>query len=401
MSDDRYQSHRQLAARAAGSAGLGLPTPPASSATSPASRSSTARCCSAARTAAGSRSRCARCCARSGRTSSTTRRREGGTDADLAALVFDATGIDEAERLRPLYDFFHPTIRSLRPQRARDRARPAPPEQRDSPRRGDRPARDRGLRRARSPRRSAPRARPRNLVRVARGGEGAIESTLRFLLSARSAYVDGQVIRVAGGRGRRPSSPDDWEQPLAGRVAAVTGAARGIGESIADVARARRRRGGLRSTSRPAGEALTEVANRIGGDALQLDITADRRAGSASPTTCAERHGGSTCSSTTPASPATRRSAAWSEEQWDAVLDVNLAEPGADQRRLLERDLLGGGGRDRLRLLGQRDRRQPRPDELRDHARPGSSAWSTRSRPDCASAARRSTPSRRASSRRR
>ena len=40
---------------------------------------------------------------------------EVGEETGPAALVFDASGIDSPERLRALYDFFHPTIRSLRP----------------------------------------------------------------------------------------------------------------------------------------------------------------------------------------------------------------------------------------------------------------------------------------------
>src|SRR5258708_3062576 len=60
------------------------------------------------------------------------------------------------------------------------------------------------------------------VVDVAPGAEEATESTLRFLLSGRSAYVSGQVIRIG------PAAvdvPDDWDQPLVGKTAIVTGAA--------------------------------------------------------------------------------------------------------------------------------------------------------------------------------
>jgi 3-oxoacyl-[acyl-carrier protein] reductase len=68
------------------------------------------------------------------------------------------------------------------------------------------------------------------LVRLAPGAETAMESTLRFLLSARSAYVSGQVINVSAA-----AVPEvaDWEHPLQAQIALVTGAARGIGEAIA------------------------------------------------------------------------------------------------------------------------------------------------------------------------
>ena len=53
--------------------------------------------------------------------------------------------------------------------------------------------------------------------------------TVEFLLSARSAYVDAQVLRVGEGEAATASEG----RPLAGKVAVVTGAARGIGAEIA------------------------------------------------------------------------------------------------------------------------------------------------------------------------
>jgi 3-oxoacyl-[acyl-carrier protein] reductase len=53
---------------------------------------------------------------------------------------------------------------------------------------------------------------------------------LRFFLSGRSAFVDGQFVTVSSEKGELPA---DWARPLAGKVAVVTGAARGIGAAIA------------------------------------------------------------------------------------------------------------------------------------------------------------------------
>ncbi len=62
-------------------------------------------------------------------------------------------------------------------------------------------------------------------------------AALRFFLSARSAFVDGQLLTVSGPghASRRPDADDRaaFELPLAGKVALVTGAARGIGADIA------------------------------------------------------------------------------------------------------------------------------------------------------------------------
>ncbi|MGP7960006.1 3-oxoacyl-ACP reductase [Sanguibacter sp. A247] len=106
---------------------------------------------------------------------------------------------------------------------------------------------------------------------VAVGREGVL-SPLRWFLSARSAFVDGQLLTVGQGAADVPAQDD--EQPLAGRVAVVTGAARGIGASIA---RTLARDGAaIVCVDVPAaGEHLARVAGEVRGTALQLDITAD------------------------------------------------------------------------------------------------------------------------------
>src|SRR5699024_4106910 len=63
-------------------------------------------------------------------------------------------------------------------------------------------------------------------------GAPSVASALHFFLSVKSAFVAGQFVRITSRRGKVPA---DWDAPLAGEVAVVTGAARGIGESIARV----------------------------------------------------------------------------------------------------------------------------------------------------------------------
>ncbi len=95
-------------------------------------------------------------------------------------------------------------------------------------------------------------------------------SALRFFLSGRSAFVDGQFL-TASSEGTAGNA--DWASPLDGSVAVVTGAARGIGAAIA---RTLARDGAtvIAVDVPAAGDHLAAVANSIRGTALQLDVTA-------------------------------------------------------------------------------------------------------------------------------
>ena len=149
----------------------------------------------------------------------------------VKALVFDATGMDDSTQSDALYGFFHDTARSVLPC-GRVVVLGRPPELCASPRKATIQRALEGL--TRSLAKELKRAITVQLVYVAEGAEGEIESTLRFLLSPRSAYVSAQVIRIGLPVGPQ-AAPADWDQPLAGRKVLVTGASRGIGASIAEV----------------------------------------------------------------------------------------------------------------------------------------------------------------------
>jgi 3-oxoacyl-[acyl-carrier protein] reductase len=109
-----------------------------------------------------------------------------------------------------------------------------------------------------------------NLLFVPAGAEATVPGPVRFFLSGRSAYVDGQVVTLTAAD--VPGVQDDL-RPLAGQVAVVTGAARGIGASIARVM-ARDGAHVVVVDVPAAGQSLAEVANEVGGTAVQLDVTA-------------------------------------------------------------------------------------------------------------------------------
>lgn len=100
--------------------------------------------------------------------------------------------------------------------------------------------------------------------------ESSVIGALRFFLAAKSAFISGQTLRVtAAGAG----VPSTWEAHLRGRAVLVTGAARGIGASIA---RTLARDGAkvIVLDVPAAGSALADLANEIGAIPIQMDITA-------------------------------------------------------------------------------------------------------------------------------
>ncbi|MER7796811.1 3-oxoacyl-ACP reductase [Microbacterium sp. NPDC096154] len=104
-------------------------------------------------------------------------------------------------------------------------------------------------------------------------GHASVLATVRFFLSAKSAYVDGQLLEVGPTDAAPPLEGFDAEKPLAGRVAVVTGAARGIGAAIAKTL-ARDGATVVCVDVPAAGDGLARTANAVRGTALQLDVTA-------------------------------------------------------------------------------------------------------------------------------
>ncbi|MBM7796711.1 3-oxoacyl-ACP reductase [Pseudoglutamicibacter cumminsii] len=147
----------------------------------------------------------------------------------------------------------------------------------------------------------------------------SVQAALRFLLSGRSAYVDGQFIEVSTTEGTLPENP---EKPLDGKVAAVTGAARGIGAAIAKTLA----RDGARviAIDMPgASESLTKVANEIKGTALQLDVTA-ADAGERIIEHARQLHGGLDIVIHNAGITRDKLLANMDEARWNSVMAVNL-----------------------------------------------------------------------------
>jgi 3-oxoacyl-[acyl-carrier protein] reductase len=233
-----------------------------------------------------------------------------------SAIIFDATGIRDVAGLSALHAFVAPAFRNLRPS-GRLLVFGTPPE--DCPQ----PAAAAAQRALdgfiRSAGKEARLGSTANLIYVAAGAEGAIESTLRFFLSGRSAYVSGQVVGVQPAKAA-PTS--DWDHPLTDRIAVVTGAARGIGAAIAETLA----RDGAHVVvlDVPAqGAPLAEVANSIGGTAFQIDITAED-APARLATYLKDRHGGADVFVHNAGITRDRSLVNMTADQWTSVLGVNL-----------------------------------------------------------------------------
>ncbi|MEV1155519.1 3-oxoacyl-ACP reductase [Micromonospora chokoriensis] len=263
-----------------------------------------------------------------------------GPQDRFGALVYDASGITDSTQLRQLYDFFHPHARAVLPS-GRVIVLGTPPQECPTPREATAQRALEGL--VRSIGKEFGRGTTAQLVYVTRAEDGvltSLESTVRFLLSGRSAYVSGQVIRVGAGEATVPA---DWERPLDGQVVLVTGAARGIGAALATVLA----RDGARVVALDvpaAGDALAAVANDIGGTAVQLDLTAPD-----APTRLADhlasRHGRVDVVVHNAGITRDKTLGRMDADRWDQVLDVNLSSQERINDVLLERGLIPTGGR--------------------------------------------------------
>jgi 3-oxoacyl-[acyl-carrier protein] reductase len=266
----------------------------------------------------------------------------GGRWADsFGGLVFDATGIDKPAELRALYEFFTPVLRNLGPSGRVVVVGSTPAEVEDVNAHIAQRALEGFTRSLAKELRRGATAALVYLSPAAKPAATGLESTMRFILSAKSAYVDGQVFYV-GAADSVP--PKDWDKPLDGKVAIVTGAARGIGATIAEVFS----RDGAKVVAidvPQSADALGETAARVGGTALPLDVTADDAVEKI--TEHLRENYSATADILVNNAGITRDKllANMDDARWDAVVAVNLLAPQRLAEGLVENGSIGEGGR--------------------------------------------------------
>ena len=267
-------------------------------------------------------------------------RAPGAVSSDrVQALIFDATGIGESGQLDTLYPFFHDALRSVA-KSGRIVVLGLPPETCASSRAWTAQRALEGM--VRTLGKEARGGITSNLIQVQPGGD--MEGALRFFLSPRSAYVSGQVVRIDA---TALTGPLDWNQPLMGKRALVTGAARGIGAAIAH---------GLAQRG----------AHVIGLDVAQAQDALDQTMLSLEDAwPSAGAHTALIADITSPDAPATiaaalgtidivihnagitrdKTIAKMSRDAWHSVIDVNLSAQERIDDVLLAQNVLRAGGR--------------------------------------------------------
>lgn len=266
----------------------------------------------------------------------------GGRWADsFGGLVFDATGITAPSGLTVLHEFFTPLLRNVgacgrvvvvgtTPEGA------ASTDERIAQRALEGFTRSLG----KELRRGATAALV-YLSPTAKPAATGLESTMRFILSAKSAYVDGQVFYVGAADS---AAPGDWDRPLDAKIAIVTGAARGIGATIAEVFA----RDGARVVAidvEQAAEALEKTASRVGGTALTLDVTADDAVEKITDHLREHHNGRADILVNNAGITRDKLLANMDDARWDSVLAVNLLAPLRLTEGLVEGGGIGEGGR--------------------------------------------------------
>jgi 3-oxoacyl-[acyl-carrier protein] reductase len=243
----------------------------------------------------------------------------GDRKTRFRGLVFDGTGLTEPGQLDALYDFFHPLIREIG-KCGRVVVLGRQGSSLKDPTAAATQAALEGFTRSVA-KEIGKKGSTACLLTVQKGAEDRVEGPLRFLLSARSAFVSGQPWHVS------KTVPDNeewqWVQPLEQKVALLTGAARGIGKATAKLLAENGAH--VVCLDRPADDALvSEVARSVGGSTLLADVSAPESAERIAAE-LTERFGRVDLVIHNAGVTRDKTLGRMKKEQWDQAIDINLS----------------------------------------------------------------------------
>lgn len=256
-----------------------------------------------------------------------------GHGPKLKAVLFDASELLHTGQLKQLREFFQPLLKNL-DQSAHVVILGRAPQSLSDPFAASAQRALEGF--SRSLAKELRSGGTLQLLYVGAGAEDQLEGALRFFLSPKSAYISGQVLHLDA----CATQVEDWTRPLAGRKALVTGAARGIGASIAETL-ARDGADVVLLDVPAAKNDLEALAARLGGKSITLDICAEDAASRLieqlpEGIDIVVHNAGITRDKTL---------ANMTPDFWDAVLAVNLNAPQVLTQALLDSGTLHDNGR--------------------------------------------------------
>jgi 3-oxoacyl-[acyl-carrier protein] reductase len=255
------------------------------------------------------------------------------------ALVYDASGFSRPEQLKELYDFFQPLAAAI-PSNGRVLVLIRAPETAASPAAAAASSALRGFIKSLG-KEIGRKGATANLLELAPNADGALAGAMRFFLSEHSAFISGQFIPVQTPAGALPKG---WTGSLKGRVALVTGAARGIGAAISEVLA--REGAQVVGVDRPQEEgALGGTLAKINGIGLPLDITA-ADAPLRIVKECASRFGGLDIVVHNAGITRDKTLRNMKPQLWEQVIEVNLAAIVRINEKLFD-----GGLKDGARMV--------------------------------------------------
>ena len=262
----------------------------------------------------------------------------GETAEPVHAMVYDASGLSRPEQLKEVYDFFQP-LAALVPANGRVLVLIRAPESAANPAAAAALSGLRGFVKSFG-KEVGRKGATVNLLEVAPGAERTLAGAMRFLLSEHAAFISGQFIPLIA----NTAGAQVWAGSLKGKVALVTGAARGIGAAISEVLA--REGAQVVGVDRPQEEgALGGTLAKINGIGLPLDITASD-APQRIVTECMARFGGLDIVVHNAGITRDKTLRNMKAALWEQVIEVNLAAIVRINEKLLD-----GGLKDGARMV--------------------------------------------------